>query len=877
MKNFQKLKGQNIVPYLLLTLLSFLFCYLFCLKYGIFGSKVDWISQHSVIPDYFRQQFYETKKLFPEFAANIGGGQNIYYFAYYGLFSPLFFPSYLLPFVKMSDYVMGMSFSCLVISVLLLYYWLRTKEFSVKICFFTALSFLLSGPVIYHSYSQIMFINYMPFLILGFLSVDHYFQETSFENIHHIRPFKRQFPLILSLYLLIMTSFYFSIGGMLVLVLYGIYRYMQVHELLRLLLSIRNFLIDGIYFLIPFIVSICLSGVLLVPTACALFGRSNTANSTATTLSLTNLLVPHIELSGFFYSPYGLGLGTFLITVLIASLLYKKKCELFLAWSVFIILTFPAFLYLLNGGLYLRYKAFLPFLPLLCYMIACYLDRIEHLPKRSLTGYMPYILTIILVYLNHTQRHIEKYWKFLLVDAVIMLFMYCLANIRKNSLFLMVPMLVFLIVFNNTNSATKGKMERFDFYQKVTDSTLEKNISDILDQDTGYYRLSQLGTSDENAANLNRIWDIRQNISSVYSSSYNTFYQKFRQNTFGIEQPYRNYLMQSESRNPVFQRFMGEKYIISDQPVKGYTLYKDYGNYKVYQNILAAPTAYGTKELLSEDNYKKLGFPYNQTALLSYAVIKNPGTSSISDSTIFKDECHIQEITLTPERTLDFMHPTSDGYQIDLTKKQSLKLWFHTNKKQSTNTNILFVRFHVKNLHKNKDITIWIDGERNKLSAKNHVYYNNNTVFTYAIPITDDQDSVNVTFGKGSYKISQIEAYTGTLPGGELYQSVFQLNRSKSKGNVIAGSITMNNDGYFVTSISYEKSFQIQVDGKAVSSEKVNTAFLGCKLKEGTHDIKIIYHAPGLILGKCLSVFGLLLLLLLSISGTKVSFRNTHK
>ena len=40
---------------ILFIFLTLLFCWLFCGKYGVFGSKVDWISQHSVFPDYFRQ------------------------------------------------------------------------------------------------------------------------------------------------------------------------------------------------------------------------------------------------------------------------------------------------------------------------------------------------------------------------------------------------------------------------------------------------------------------------------------------------------------------------------------------------------------------------------------------------------------------------------------------------------------------------------------------------------------------------------------------------------------------------------------------------------------------------------------------------------
>ena len=98
-KGKKKIRG---VIYLLLCLLTVFVCWLFVGRNGVFGAKVDWISQHSVIPDYFRQQFYDTGELFPEFAANLGAGQNIYHYSYYGLYSPVILVSYLLPFVKKS-------------------------------------------------------------------------------------------------------------------------------------------------------------------------------------------------------------------------------------------------------------------------------------------------------------------------------------------------------------------------------------------------------------------------------------------------------------------------------------------------------------------------------------------------------------------------------------------------------------------------------------------------------------------------------------------------------------------------------------------------------------------------------------------------------
>ena len=64
---------------------------------------------------------------------------------------------------------------------------------------------------------------------------------------------------------------------------------------------------------------------------------------------------------------------------------------------------------------------------------------------------------------------------------------------------------------------------------------------------------------------------------------------------------------------------------------------------------------------------------------------------------------------------------------------------------------------------------------------------------------------------------------------------------------------------------SYEKYFNRTFDGKNVKSEKVNTAFLGCKMKAGEHDIVITYHAPGMAAGKVMSFVGMMGFLILSV------------
>ena len=170
-------KVKRYIPYLLLTGLTLFFCRMFVGRYGIFGAKVDCSVSIVWLPDYFRQQFMQPESYFPNLRANLGGGQNIYHFAYYGLYSPLILPSYLLPFVKMSDYIMAVSITGLTASVLLFYYWLKSRKTDTGTAFILSLMFLLAGPMIGQYSGQIMFVDYMPFLCLALIGVDRYFEQ----------------------------------------------------------------------------------------------------------------------------------------------------------------------------------------------------------------------------------------------------------------------------------------------------------------------------------------------------------------------------------------------------------------------------------------------------------------------------------------------------------------------------------------------------------------------------------------------------------------------------------------------------------------------------------------------------------------------------
>lgn len=822
-------KVKRYIPYLLLTGLTLFFCRMFVGRYGIFGAKVDWLSQHSVLPDYFRQQFYATGKLFPEFAANLGGGQNIYHFAYYGLYSPLILPSYLLPFVKMSDYIMAVSITGLTASVLLFYYWLKSRKTDAGTAFILSLMFLLAGPMIGQYSGQIMFVNYMPFLCLALIGVDRYFEK------------EKSGLFTISVFLMIMTSFYFSIGGMLALVLYGLHRYFEQREECRV--TVSTFLIDGLCFVRPMLLAVLMGSFFLVPTALALTGgRSKGQN-----ISLATFFVPQITVERFAYSIYGIGLTTLVITVLLTGLLYRKVYEKVLTYGCVIVLVIPVFAYLLNGGLYIRDKVFIPFLPLLCYLIGIYLEKCRKRELSFIAGIVPYIITTIFVYIARNQfvsKGIGKsIWKVLLAESILFLICYVLYcamkryhKETKEILMLALPSVICLAVTMNT--FYQMKPDRYvsrKLYRDVTGEQNRQAVKEAL-KDDGYYRTEQKGSDDENAADLNRIWDVEQNITSIYSSAYNPDYHTFRQKTFGLEEPFRNGMMQSVSKNPVFQRMMGVRYIVSDSDVPGYTLVKKCGTTGIYQNKDAAPVMYATDRVMTEEEYKKLAFPYNQTAFLEYAVVGEHTESS--DQNI---------MTAYEPVSLKMANNRTTGGAEQKTIQQE-------GQKQ-----ILFLRFRVDNAHPNKDVAVWINGIRNKLSAKDHVYYNENKTFTYAVPLKDGEDNISVTFGKGKYRLRHVQAYLGSLPERSelLYQSEIQVDKKQTEDNVIQGTIHVKKDGWFITSIPYDKHFKIYIDGKETEIQKVNTAFLGCKIESGNHEVKIIYHAPGTTTGKVLSLIGI--------------------
>ncbi|MDD3339711.1 MAG: YfhO family protein [Lachnospiraceae bacterium] len=820
-------------------------CWLFVMHLGVYGSRVDWISQHSVIPDYFRRLFYESGDLFPNFAPNLGGGQNIYHYSYYGLFNPVILFSYLLPFVKMSDYVMASSICCYGISVALFYLWIRRKcENRIEAVAISAM-FALAGPLVYHFYNQLMFVNYMPFLCLALMGTDRYLDVECAG--------KRSGLLIAGTFGMIMTSFYFSIGGILALCLYGSSEYLKRTRQANML----GFLKCAGGFVLRILIAVMTSGILLVPTVFGLgVGRGEKMHASL------SWLVPHLKTLRILYSPYGLGLSAFALAVLLSGMFYRTWKERLLSLELMVLLGIPAFGYFLNGGLYDKDKVWIPFLPLLCYLVIPYLKEVKYrVERRSFYRYIPYVLVPVLLVISRNEGGFSKYWIPALVDALVLFFLFCLCCRKKIWWLLPVSSCVVLGISGwLINDLSEMAVPR-SFYEQVTSDGYASLLAQLGEGELQGFRTEQLGDAEENKANINRVHSVEQNISIIYSSAYNGLYEEFRKNVFQLDEPFRNDMMQGVTENPFFLRFMGIKYLLSEDAPAGYRQKTEGAGAQAWGNDAALPMIYATNQVITKAAYEKVSFPQNQTALLQAAVVESPLADEGNAADKVKPVME-QTTFVLPEMKNDNLQikKIEHGYEIHANESTSIDAKLEGEESVEFPADLFALSFAVENENVNEDMCITLEKQSNKLTDARNPYANQNNIFTYLISLEQGQSVLHMTFGAGDYQISDVKAYTGAIQDLDhtgLCQKTFAYSDQR-KGDIIRGHIVTETDGYLITSIPFDKGFTILADGKEVQAEVVNTAFLGCRLSGGDHEIVITYHAPGSRLGAGLSLTGLL-------------------
>ena len=759
-------------------------------KDHLFASTTDWFSQHTAFPDYFRKLFYSTWKLFPNFAPHIGAGQNIYYFSYYGFLNPVYLVSYLLPFIKMVDYIQVVNILSYLSSILFCYYFLK-REYPKEISFVCSILFLSAAPLLFHFHRHIMFVHYMPFLLMALIGIQNY---TEKKNPH---------LLIFGIFMMIMTSYYYSVGGLICLAIFALYKGISKK------FSLKEYFHMALYFLL----GIGLSSILLLPTAYIILeGGRDVA------VSYRSLLLPSPSFTPVLYSNYCIGVTIVSLLSLFFGVVNKRKEVQILSILLLILFSFPIFSFLLNGKLYVRSKVFIPFLPVIIYMTA---ELFKNWRTLRIKEYIMLGIFIILCFFQDND--------FIWIDfGLVILSYFALMKFPKMGY---LPILLCSIVCcininQNDTLLSKSKYQAISSNQdKITLKEPARFINDY-----------------EVAQTMNRIPDINAYSLSFYSSVFNTNYEEFFLHEFRNPLPLRNKLNFADTNNGLFSMYMGASYYYGDNPPIGYKLEKE-----GYKNTDVLPIAYVSSNITSLSEYRKTLFPYNLENLYQTVVVEKEMDSSY--------EHHIKEIPFDYEFPNLDVQKTESGYEMTFQEEEHTTIHL----KESIQNQFYILEFDLLDVPscRKGDIWIRINGQTNKLTCNNWMYFNGNTTFHYVLSSNDPISDLDVTFSKGHFKLGPIKSYVWNYEDVKKRKEEVDPVSLTIKGDTIEGKVEVKKDGYFILNVPYDKGFRVTLDGKKIPYEKVNVSFLGFPIKEGVHEIKITYEAPYQSLGMILSVFSL--------------------
>ena len=818
MRKNKKTKDLN---YLIITLICLLLILSIIPYNSIFGSTIDWNTQHTVFPDYFRKLFYNTKNFFPNFAISIGAGQNIYNFSYYGLYNPLLLISFFLPFISMKTYVIFINIIIFIATSLLTYYFFKTKT-SKNIAFITTMLLTLSAPVLYHLHKHFMFVNYYPFLLLALIGVDKYLTE------------KKISLVTFSIFMIIMISYYYSIPSILVICIYAVYRYLELNPNYK----IKNMLKTGLIFLIPIVIAITSASLLLLPTYYTL-KQGRTVEVDSNSIMLLSRLIPKFNIDAYLYDNYSIGLTVISVISIVILLLSNKKHNQFLSIVLLILINIPLVVYLLNGNLYFRNKVFIPFIILVLIAIS---NLLEQLLKKDISLKTLILISTTIIILSLIFKYNNPLIYIDLISFNIFTYLFYKKKI-KNNIYIILLLIAPTITFFISNTS--------DSY--VKESTVNNNISteikQVLKDEKDIVRFNNL---DDTLDTINYIYDPNYNQSSVYSSISNKLYKDFYTNVFKSALSYRNNLMLAQNNDILFQTFMGIKYIYSKNSVP--SGYKKISK-NLYKNENVLPVFYGTNKITNEEEFDKLTYPDNIEKLLSGVVVK--------DKTNFKNQVIAKKSNTTYQiNKISNLTITKEEDYLQINSKKNGKIELTLDETLSSN-DILIINLPLLNEQscKKGDLRITVNSISNVKTCDTWTYKNNNNIFHYVLSSNSGIDKLTIKFNKGTYKIGDIETYKIKYKNIEKVidkQSIFVVDKNKSNGDNINGTINMKESGYFVTSIPYDEGFTIKVDNKIVEKQIVNKAFLGFKLDKGNHKIEINYRAPYQRIGLILSIVGVI-------------------
>ena len=809
----------------------------------VYGSTTDWLSQHVTLAETIRNTCLDQHTLLPSWI-NLGGGSNGYQFAYYGFLRPDILIGCLFPHISMLNIVTGYMLVMYLGSVLLCFAWLRSENLSPLSSWSGSVLFMTAG-CLFHMHRQIMFVNYLPFLLLAFLCIRK----------------RRRKLLPLWMLLICLSSFYFAISAFAAI---GWYWYRTEGREFWSNSFLKRYVTSAV-------LGAAMAAALLLPTGLVLLEHKRSGGD-LDLLKLLELFGPNPTFNNILFNEYGTGLTLICFYAILAGLRMqniRKDSILFLLFGIF-----GFFSYILNGTLYARPKILIPFMPLMILHCVRFF-KIQEIRVVSVTTD------------GHTHASFPL-WPFAVMTPVSLLWF---SQVQFPWIMAELGILFFLCILNSIWQKYPYFGNRLTPYTK----TVLKGccVLFLLIAPTGMYiatastedwvkenDISPGFTSDELAqihfdplyhfdslisplvsGNELKTGQIR---STMYSSITNGKYSNLYYDTLMTPIRINNRVALLTSDNPFMLQLLGVRYLETTKNLipAGYKVICQSGGNVIAENENVLPAIYFTDDTVSQKWFDTLS-PLDQLDVITrMTVIQDPALrASESGNSLNTADNH--KADYSSDHMRDYipdlkLSDASDRLPDGLYIRQAEDGWEVTAKKSCTLAldignpapgNVVLFQFQVKNLTK-QAIVIDINGIRNKLSGMFAPYPNGNDCFHYQFA-TDSKTGVNrleITFSKGHYKLTDLQWH--------LYDQKLLLEKKYTPLS-LDNTLTIESNGYLATSIPLQNGLEIYIDGESADLVTVNQAFAGAYVEKGTHHIDIRFTAPGKTLGCMISLVAL--------------------
>lgn len=806
---------------------------------SFFGYGSDWISQHLPLAESLRQAMLQSGRLIPLYM-ELGGGTSVYDFAYYGLLRPDVLLGCLFPDVGMEYILAGYSLAELVLGTNLMFFWLYRHGKNEKASAAATVIFL-AAACFYHAHNQLMFVNYMPFLILTLIGIDKMAQNGKGGLV------------TAGLVLIYFHSFYYAISCLAVCMLYVVHVSLQgtsagtfqsfdasgasdnsgFYRNLRGPVTSVNFLFDSkkewvvsnkrffLKFLFYAVLSIGIGAVLLLPSGLDILSGGKDGGAFAK----QDISIVDLSLQGMLYSGYGMGV-TLLALYCILNGLTQKKTR-FLSISVLAAGSVPAVSLALNGFLYPRGKILIPFLvltALLCEEIFRESFEGRHKPKLWIGAacMIPWIVAV---------AEGNRGFRWMFWDSMILVGWIIIENVTAKGFgktgkcgYRMAGLLLIPCLFMTAFQQTCGYVakENINFSQIREAAAAAESVINEQDPETLFGVRWEILSEGYKMSNFMALPLMKR--TSMYSSMMQQGYGDFFYDVSGNAIPARNRVALVPGKNILFNTAMGIRYVTAEegQLPDSYRPISRSNGYVTGENPDALPVCYGTDKLLSSQDYA------------SCVTEASRGT--------------IRKLTeaLSLSRTDVKVDPGWTSIQGQSQSEKAVVLSFDL-----TQTG-------------NKEVTIEINGVKNKLSGSNAPYPNHNTHFTYVLS-GKDLAPLRIRKNTNEYVLKNIKCHIVDRKQLAELRHVYRpkaMACDSGSGGMFSGIVPMKTDGFFETTRPFRQGYHILVDGQEQQGQRNADGFLCFPLKSGQHRIEISFTPPGYIAGLIISLISAVAFLL---------------